>query len=91
MNYTVTLLPRAYQEIDEVPARCRRRIVALIAGLATEPYPSRSKQLRGELNHLYRVPIDDWRIIYEVREADEEILIHHVRLKTGPETYEEIE
>jgi mRNA-degrading endonuclease RelE of RelBE toxin-antitoxin system len=39
---------------------------------------------------IRRLSVADWRIIYEVDEIDKIVLIRYVRLKTGPETYDNL-
>lgn len=89
MTYTVIVSPEAERDIRKIPAKVRNRIRFLIASLATDPYPSRSKQLREPLEHLFRIPIEEWRIIYQVEEAIILVEIIRVKRKTGPETYED--
>lgn len=91
MIYTINVLPSAYDDLDEMPARFRFRALDIINSLANDPYPPRSKQLRDPLTRYHRIPLEKWRILYEVREAIQEIAIHRVKLKTGPETYEDLE
>lgn len=86
--YNIRWYPKAKQDLKEIPARYRLRAVHLIDGLADEPYPTRSKQLRDPLGHLYRVPLDKWRILYDVDEANKEVWVFRILEKTGPETYE---
>ncbi len=91
MKYDVILLPDAQRDIRDLPARFRFRLLKIIDGLANDPQPPRSKQMRDPLSHMYRIPLEKYRIIYEIVEDAQEIRIHYVRLKTGPETYEGLE
>jgi mRNA-degrading endonuclease RelE of RelBE toxin-antitoxin system len=58
--------------------------------LAEDPTPPRARELRG-LPKRYRLPLLQWRLIYRVDEAAQTVLILTVRLKAGPETYQDIE
>ena len=91
MKYTLVLHPQAQSDLKDIPARYRRRLINLINGLAQDPYPARSKQLEDPLAHLRRLPLDQWRVIYDVMDEEQEVNIYHVRLKTGPETYEDLD
>lgn len=91
MSYTVRYFAEAYKDLRTMPARYRQRALSLIAGLAQDPTPSRSKQLEDPLTHLRRLPLEQWRIIYQVQEEEKEVWIRRIKLKTGPETYAGLE
>jgi mRNA-degrading endonuclease RelE of RelBE toxin-antitoxin system len=58
--------------------------------LAREARPVDAKELR-EQSGFYRLRLDGWRIIYRVDDENQAVRIIRVRLKTGPETYENLE
>ncbi len=91
VSYQISIAPEALDDLRNMPARFRNRTRQLIGDLETDPYPSRSKRLRYPLSHLRRVPLERWRIIYQVDEDEKEVLIIRILRKTGPETYEELE
>lgn len=91
MKYDVIILPGAQEDLRNLPARYRYRALNIIDGLSNDPQPSRAKQMRDPLSHLHRIPLEKYRIIYEILDDDQEIRIHYVRLKTGAETYAELE
>jgi len=62
----------------------------MIQDLAQETRPGDAKELR-EKSGFYRLRLDGWRIIYRVDDENRVIRILRVRLKTGPETYENLE
>ncbi|MGB7890856.1 MAG: type II toxin-antitoxin system RelE/ParE family toxin, partial [Microcoleus sp.] len=70
-NYTVYIRPQAFQEIKSLPGNIRQRVRQAIRNLAENPRPSQSKQLDVffELD-LWRLRIDNWRIVYAITEAD---------------------
>ncbi len=35
----------------------------------------------------FKIPVDKWRLIYEVEDASGTVWILRVKIKTGPETY----
>jgi mRNA interferase RelE/StbE len=72
-----------------LPGAYRQRVRRLIASLANDPHPPRSKELR-DLPGYYRVPLDEWRIIYYIENDEVVVIILTVRLKTGEETYHDI-
>lgn len=91
MKYEIILDPPVYDDLDEIPTRFRWRIINLIESLASEPYPAKSVQLREPYSRLYRIPLDKWRVIYEIDEIEKIVYIRYVKVKTGPETYEGLE
>ncbi len=78
MAYTVNTKRSARKAIDKIPQRkARLRVEDAVEGLAEDPRPPKSKQLRGKYA-IYRC-IDvgavggEYRIIYEVR--DDELVV----------------
>jgi mRNA interferase RelE/StbE len=90
-NYTVYITPQAFQEIKSLPGNIRQRVRQAIRNLAENPRPSQSKQLDipFELD-LWRLRIDNWRIVYGITEADKIVDILTVR-KRPPYNYEDLE
>jgi mRNA-degrading endonuclease RelE of RelBE toxin-antitoxin system len=62
----------------------------MIQDLAREARPGDAKELR-EKSGFYRLRLDGWRIIYRVDDDNQAVRILRVRLKTGPEVYENLE
>jgi len=67
-SYRLQVRRSAAREISALPARDRRRVVARIAMLATDPRPVGCEKLSGE--DKYRVRQGDYRILYEIVDAD---------------------
>ncbi len=88
--YSLFVMPTAGKEIDSLPGHVRQRVRRVIEGLAQDPHPPRSKNLREPLEHLHRLPVEQWRVIYEIEEDIRTVTVVTVRLKTGPETYEDL-
>jgi len=61
----VVLARRARKGLDEAPARVRRAIEDAIDAL--ERGAVTGERLRGGLASLFRIRVDDWRILYERR------------------------
>lgn len=87
-RYTVYVVPRAWQEIKNLPGNIRQQIKRMIESLANNPYPPKSKQLRiPDIEpDLYRIRLDRWRIIYAVTEDDRIIDVLAIR-KRPPYDY----
>lgn len=90
MTYTILYDPAVYKELAEVPATYRNRILDLINLLENDPRPAKSKQLRDPQEHLYRVGLGRWRVVYSIDDDFQEVLIVRVGEKTGPEFYEDL-
>jgi mRNA-degrading endonuclease RelE of RelBE toxin-antitoxin system len=90
VSYQIDYSEEAYDDLANLPARYRKPIKTLIEALGQNPYPSRSKRLRDPLAHYHQARLDPYRIIYRVVEAEREILIVRVKLKDGPETYDDL-
>jgi mRNA interferase RelE/StbE len=66
-SYSIVVTRSAAKELEAVPLADRRRLVARIQALATDPRPPGCQKLSGE--EKYRVRQGDYRILYEIRDA----------------------
>ncbi|AFZ10077.1 plasmid stabilization system [Oscillatoria nigro-viridis PCC 7112] len=90
-NYTVYIRPQAFQEIKSLPGNIRQRVRQAIRELAENPRPPQSKQLDVSFElDLWRLRIDNWRIVYAITEADKIVDVFTVR-KRPPYNYEDLE
>jgi len=62
----------------------------MIKAFADDPRPTGTKELRGNPG-IYRLRLEQWRIIYRVDDDGELVSLIRVPRKTGPETYENLE
>jgi len=63
-----------------------------IEALATDPRPSHAKELTLEDRpNRFRIRLNQWRLIYRVDDDAGIVRIIGIRLKTGPETYDDVE
>lgn len=74
MSYTVQLAPAAVRQLRKLPPEARRRIQAAIEILADTPRPPGAKKLAGSSGD-WRVRTGDYRIIYEIRDAQLIVLV----------------
>ena len=91
-RYTVYVIPRAWQEIKDLPGHMRQRVRRAVDGLADDPHPPRSRRLRTErvIPELYRLRLDRWRIVYGITEEDKVVDVLAVR-KRPPYDYGDLE
>jgi mRNA interferase RelE/StbE len=91
-RYTVYVTPDALREIKSLPGNIRQRVRQGIRDLAENPHPPGSKILNvpNFEQELYRLRLDNWRIIYAITEADKAIDVFAVR-KRPPYDYGDLE
>ncbi len=53
------------KDLRKIPGREVAKIVATAAGLASDPFPHGAVKLTGS-EHVWRVRVGDYRVIYEV-------------------------
>lgn len=67
-TYSLRIKRSAAKEIEALPAKDRKRVVAKIASLANDARPAGSEKLSGE--EKYRLRQGDYRILYEIVDAE---------------------
>jgi mRNA interferase RelE/StbE len=76
MRYALVVTPSAKRQIAKLSPPVKARITAKIDSLAENPRPPDMKKLVGDV--AYRVRVGDWRIIYEIRDAEVVVLVLRV-------------
>ena len=76
MSYRVEILPRARKEYARLPDDVRSRIIAAIAGLASEPRPPGVRKLVE--SPLWRIRVGRYRIIYSISDRDRLIVVTQI-------------
>lgn len=77
------------RQIEKLPGRYRQQVLRIIGALASNPRPAGAKPLR-EQEGLYRLALDQYRIVYSIEDDILVIEVIKVGRKQGPEFYEEI-
>jgi mRNA interferase RelE/StbE len=72
-SYRLLIKPSAAKELDSLPARDRKRIVAKLQALASNPRPLGSEKLSGQ--EKYRIRQGDYRMLYSVQDTDSTVVI----------------
>jgi mRNA interferase RelE/StbE len=83
-RYRLSYAPGIRDIVDNLPGNVRQRVRRIVKPLLDDPYPPEAEQMRDDLQELWRIQLDAWRIVYSV---DEEILIVEivqVGRKSGP-------
>jgi len=76
--YSVVLRPAARRDLDRLPPQVRERVLTALLELETTPRPRASKQLVGR-GRERRLRVGEYRVLYEVDDADGAVLIFRVR------------
>jgi mRNA interferase RelE/StbE len=83
-EYTITFATSARHELQRLPLKLARRILARIEALAQEPRPSGCKKLQGS-SLLWRIRIGDYRVVYEV--DDQPAMVNIVAARHRSDAY----
>ncbi len=75
--YRLEIRNQARKQILQIPPPHFLRIQKSIEGLAQNPRPAGSIQLKGETG--YRVRVGDYRILYEIDDMTERVIIYRVK------------
>jgi len=65
-SYEVRFRTSVRKDLDPIPKRDVRRIIAAIAALADEPRPPQSEKLSG--SEKYRLRCGVYRVLYEIHD-----------------------
>ena len=82
-SYSVLIKRSAAKEIEALPLKDRRRVVAKIQALGADPRAEGCEKLSGE--EKYRVRQGDYRILYEIR--DTELIVTVVKVGNRRDVY----
>lgn len=73
-KYKITVTKTAEKVLSRLPKEIAPKVVSAIQSLADNPYPSGCRKLSGHEN-IFRVRVQNYRIIYEVLKNVIEIII----------------
>ncbi len=82
-SYNVLITRTAAKELERVPTKDRRRIVAKVLSLADNARPMGCEKLSGD--EKYRLRQGDYRILYEIQDTD--LIVTVVRIGNRREVY----
>ena len=77
MPYRIEYRPEARRSLKKLDPPTRRRIVSRIEKLADNPRPAGVEVLKG-LEHLYRLRVGDYRVIYRIEDRARLVLVIRV-------------
>jgi mRNA interferase RelE/StbE len=74
--YQVRILDEASRELERLDKPIAQRIVERLRWLGTNVGRIKLQALAGDLAGFYKFRVGDYRIIYEIIDAEQTILIH---------------
>jgi mRNA interferase RelE/StbE len=78
-GYKIQFVSRAAKELKECPTAQIRRIIDQIEALSQNPRPTNSIKLKGNTENIWRIRIDDYRVIYHIEDGIRIVTIRHIR------------
>ena len=76
--YEAAITPEGLPHLNRLPEKVREAALAAILGPIADNPQRLGKPLLGELDGLHSARRGDYRIIYEIFEAEQVVLIHRV-------------
>ena len=75
-SYKLQIKPSAVKELEALPSKDCRRVVARIHRLSSDPRPPGCERLTGD--ELYRVRQGNYRILHTIEDADSVVIVIRV-------------
>jgi mRNA interferase RelE/StbE len=75
VSYSLRIKQSAEKAMDRLPKHDRFRVDQHILALVTNPRPPGAIPLRGGGKGLWRMRVGDWRIVYQIRDAELIVLV----------------
>lgn len=85
--YSVVYSKQATRILSRMPRNLALSIRVKIAAVAANPYARHNNVTKLQGREGYRLRVGDWRVIYEI--ADAQLVIHVVRIATRGGIYQE--
>ena len=79
MPFEVEITPEGLRHLNRLPEKVRAAVIETILGTIAENPHRAGKPLRGELEGLYSARRGDFRIIYEIDDDAEVVLVHRAQ------------
>lgn len=77
--YEVEITPEGLRHLNQLPEKVRNAALAAMLGPIADNPQRLGKPLLGELEGLHSARRGDYRIIYEIFEEDQAVLLHRVQ------------
>ena len=76
MTYRLDFTAGAARQLRKLPESIRDRLAPHLSAVADNPRPAGAKKLKS--TDGYRIRVGDYRILYEIHDADAQVLIVNV-------------
>jgi mRNA interferase RelE/StbE len=76
--FSIAFKPSVEKDLRPLPNDLVTKIIGRIESLADEPFPRQAIKLGGA-EHVYRLRVGDYRVIYKVDVHARQVIVHHVR------------
>lgn len=77
--HEVEITPEGLRHLDRLPEKVRAAVIETILGSIAENPQRAGKPLRGELEGLYSARRGEFRVIYEIDEDAQIVLVHRAQ------------
>jgi len=77
--YEIEITPEGLRHLERLPDKVRAAVIETILGSIAENLQRAAKPIRGELDGLYSARRGEFRVIYEIDEGAEIVLVHRAR------------
>ena len=77
--YEVEITPEGLRHLDQLPAKVRTAVIETILGSIAENPQRAGKPLRGELEGFYSARRGEFRVIYEIDDDAQVVLVHRAQ------------
>lgn len=85
--WKVMLTRQAEKALYRLPKPLLRQVDQALLALAKNPHPPESHRL-ASYDHLYRLPVSEWRITYTIEDKQRLVLIVEITPKEQPKRYQ---
>lgn len=76
--YELRILEQAVSDLENIDRAIARRVITKINWLAENIEQINSLQLKGKLSDLHKLRVGDYRVIYEINNEAEIVIIHFI-------------
>lgn len=77
-TYSVAFRKSAEKDLRKIPKEILPHIFEHIENLTAEPVPHGAYKL-ASAEHLYRIRIGDYRVVYQVLHESREVIVYYIR------------
>ncbi len=76
--YRVLISSHAQRQVKKLPKEIQEYLISKIANLTHHPHLAHLKKLQGSVKNDWRLRVGNFRVLYEVLDTNQEILIYSI-------------